>query len=632
MVSLVVHMVLMLLLGLWTLPELVEDTTNVTTASFEKPQEMLTETVDDSLDIAAGAASASSVTTTAVISETGDNPTQMIEMSEAAIAQEFAKEFDSGDSFSIDIGIVDLGGSALTEDLGDEIVGTAGAMTAGSGEAVDRITEELRQLLWEQKVLVVWVFDQSASMKPDRDAIRQRIDRIYVELGLKESSGDELLSSVVSFGAAVRLHTTEPTKSSQEVMNAIAEVPIDTTGKEVMLNALTQSLTYHQKFLRYAIGSGRSSRGSRRKDPDADADITFASGGKGLIAQRKMVLILVTDESGDREENVAYLEDTIALAREAKARIYVLGRESVFSHRHDRLAIYVPALKRKVAVNVDRGPETAWYETIQSSMFGARNDHHRAGFGPYEQSRLARTTGGIMFMTPDEDNKEPLPPRQERMQVMRNYLPDLSSRAEYLAKVQSWPNRAAVWKVVNDLNIWEPETRKNTVLRWAFSIDTAILQKQARESVPKAAQAMIYYESALPIIERFRATRDKELNLRWRANYDLMLAELASFRARTYQYGKSMTIFAGRPPVSKDAKSNRFHVITIKKTIDDPTSDKYISEATQLLQYVIEKHPGTPWAKRAQYELNRGYGIDLREWYDPPNVDSKGNPVPIPKL
>ena len=45
-------------------------------------------------------------------------------------------------------------------------------------EAIDRITQEIISMLSEDKVLVIWCFDQSESMKDDQQEISERIERV----------------------------------------------------------------------------------------------------------------------------------------------------------------------------------------------------------------------------------------------------------------------------------------------------------------------------------------------------------------------------------------------------------------------------------------------------------------------
>ena len=58
-----------------------------------------------------------------------------------------------------------------------------------------------------------------------------------------------------------------------------------------------------------------------------------------------------------------------------------------------------------------------------------------------------------------------------------------------------------------------------------------------------------------------------------------------------------------------------------------------------MLNDLIDEHLGTPWAARAQWELDRGFGFDLKEQYHyygprPPSTRPPytGPPIPIPKL
>src|SRR5262245_6335654 len=71
------------------------------------------------------------------------------------------------------------------------VKGAAGEGTTGAVGAIDRITHEILLSLEERKTLVVWLFDETASLIPQRKAIRDRFSRIYDELGVVEASGSE---------------------------------------------------------------------------------------------------------------------------------------------------------------------------------------------------------------------------------------------------------------------------------------------------------------------------------------------------------------------------------------------------------------------------------------------------------
>jgi hypothetical protein len=58
----------------------------------------------------------------------------------------------------------------------------------------------------------------------------------------------------------------------------------------------------------------------------------------------------------------------------------------------------------------------------------------------------------------------------------------------------------------------------------------------------------------------------------------------------------------------------------------------YVERATEMFQTVIDNHPGTPWAARAEFELRRGFGVELIPDYDFPHPTPSGQLVPVPKL
>ncbi|MCS5571777.1 MAG: hypothetical protein NZ789_02475, partial [Pseudomonadales bacterium] len=88
-------------------------------------------------------------------------------------------------------------------------------------QAMSRITQEIMWMLDESDVLVIWCFDQSKSMEDDRQEIRERVERVYQELGLTDkSSGDHLLTAVTSFGAGFLNHLAKPTSNRDRIRQA----------------------------------------------------------------------------------------------------------------------------------------------------------------------------------------------------------------------------------------------------------------------------------------------------------------------------------------------------------------------------------------------------------------------------
>jgi len=161
--------------------------------------------------------------------------------------------------------------------------------------AMDRIAQEIMWMLDKGPVLVVWAFDQSESMKDDQQEIRDRVGNVYNQLGIVgDQHNDALLTAVTSYGKGFLDHTNKkPTSKRDEIRQAIDSVPIDDSGEEMMCQAVGRAITLYRDTAR---------RG------------------------RQMCLILVTDESGNRQNNNKFLEQAIAAAKSVGCKIYVLGR------------------------------------------------------------------------------------------------------------------------------------------------------------------------------------------------------------------------------------------------------------------------------------------------------------------
>ena len=109
---------------------------------------------------------------------------------------------------------------------------------------------------------------------------------------------------------------------------------------------------------------------------------------------------------------------------------------------------------------IDRGPETAFVEQLQTDGFHRRYDAHPSGFGPYECSRLGRETGGIFFMLPSLETN--LVHGQKRNYDMEApYFPDLRSRLEVKADIDRSPLRTMLEKVIYDLNPYNPQVAED---------------------------------------------------------------------------------------------------------------------------------------------------------------------------
>ena len=469
--------------------------------------------------------------------------------------------------------------------------------------AMDRIAQEIMWMLDENNVLVVWAFDQSESMKDDQQEIRDRVANVYNQLGITgNSNGQALLTAVTSYGKGFIDHTNKKATSSRdEIRKAIDSVPIDDSGEEMMCQAVGEAIT------RYRDAAKRG---------------------------RQMCLILVTDESGNRVNNDQFLERAIAAATAAKCKIFVLGRESVFGYPYAHIRWIAPDTKRHHWLRIDRGPETGFPEQLQTNGFHRRHDAFSSGFGPYEQTRLARETNGVFFMLPSvETNLVGAQKEKYALEALRPYRPDLRARIEVLADRDKYPLRSLIWKVISDLNPHD-KSKKAVEMRMEFSLSPADYRKQMLGEQRKALLHLQYMAEAEKALAEGKRLREQEADPRWQANYDVIFAQLVAYQARMYEYGVALEEFMRQPKTAPlmrgTAKLVHWDARTVKKTRTEE-SKPYIDRASVLFKELQELHPGSPWAARAAWELRRGFGVDLVPDYHAPYVNVT-NPMKPPKL
>ncbi len=630
LVSLLVHVLVFVVLLMIpiVIPSLAPDIMIESIFTQDLPQEEITRELDlettpsDSLNVIAGGTPSTAVGAATQPVATPVNIQQANVMKEADIRPVLTDVALPSDNM-------------IGTELGEgEITGEVGAMVEGYGAAMGVITQELIRMMRQQKVTVIWLFDESGSLVDDRKEIRENYMRVYEELGIASSQdqdlkrGSELLLTVVcGYGATIHELTPRPTADLEQIKTAIDKVPIDESGAENMSQSVTAVINkYKQTALR---------------------------------GKRKLAVIVVSDESGDDGE---YVEEAVAAAKAAKAPVYFLGRESMFGYPYARQRWTHEPSGEQFWVRIRRGPETEFPECLQWNGLHARWDAQSSGFGPYEQVRMAKESGGIFFLLPGEETtlvgEGANDKRKYDFLAMREYAPLLLSRPDYVRERSASQFREALWQVIARLNptdnklLFQVHDPELNIRHEHYPLQLAEFRNEAASQAIRAAKAMALTQDCITLLEQVRPLRAQEASQRWRAGYDLAVAQLYVFRLRLFQFLLAMDKHANEMPKPENPKANEWNIWWNRKTIAPDEAqyarlkqtfnlsmnrEEYLAmvaadekAAIDRLQEVIKTHKGTPWARRAEKEIADGFGFVVRDrLWDPKGVRST---IKVPNL
>jgi von Willebrand factor type A domain len=464
------------------------------------------------------------------------------------------------------------------------------------GAAMDQLAREIIRHLKEQKVTVIWLFDESISMEDDKRTVLEKFDRVSSELKKyiaedKERRNSGVLNhAIYGFGQGIDPIRDKPSDNIDMIGGAIKRLRIDSTGIEVTMRAIREVAEHYAALV--------------RKD-------------------RKVLIVLVTDESGD--DGMGVEEARQALKRK-NIPLYVIGRQSLFGYPFAHHRYEDPVTHDVYHPQIRRGPETADLEVYQWDGLYERWDEQPSGFAPYELARLTRESGGIYFVLPTEEFMR-MRHREQAYSItqLKEYMPEYDNRLTYIEKRTASPLRRPLYEIVSQA--------KDYRYQRDFPVE---LPKLVAEALREGQKADLKLGALLAIqkrLEELHLARDREPQKRWQAHYDLMLAQTVAFQVKAYEYEALMASIVQRPPTPRAQPRADLMITWVVDHAREPlaprnkTAKKYL-EAERLLKEVIAKHPKTPWADLAQDTLNRGFSVKLNEWHHNPDYYNRSKFVP----
>jgi hypothetical protein len=549
---------------------------------------------------------------------------------ESHVAVEADLLADAGDRLaSVNVSLEVPKGPEFSESMLVQGAGSVG--TTGAEGAIDRLTHEILASLDQRPTLVVWLFDQSGSLKAERANVLKRFHKIYEELGVIEAADNPafrrhkdkpLLTAVVGFEDVPHL-LTEPTDKFSDIeagVKAIEKDEVDWYKAIEKLNdqqrdELRRRLSTENVF--HAVGMV------------AEKFRPYRSASQG---KRRVMIVVFTDEAGD---DVNVIDDTVDLCRKLAMPVYVVGRPAPFG----RQTAYVKSIdpdprydQRPQWVPVTLGPESLMPEALKLRFAsGDEEEVIDSGFGPYGLTRLCYETGGVYFavhpnrvvgrrVTGAETNN--LSAHFTEFfdgDAMRPYQPDYISAQEYMKLVESNRARRALVQAaqmswtspMQDVRLRFPK-RDEAELAQSLSLaqrTAALLQPK----VDAICQVLLAGEEDRPGLKEPR----------WKAGYDLALGRALAVKVRTDGYNVMLAAVKQGMPFKKE--KNNTWILKPDDHFSSSALEKVAQKAKKYLNNVVTDHPGTPWAMEAKRELETPLGWRWDEGFTPIEPRQNGN-------
>jgi hypothetical protein len=522
----------------------------------------------------------------------------------------------TADRLAVELDMEMARGPEFSESIAVQGVSSVGA--TGAEGAIDRLTHEILASLEQRPTMVVWLFDQSGSLRAERTKIVERFHRIYEELGVIDAADNPafrrhkdkpLLTAVVGFGSGPRMLTKEPTDRIEEIEAAVKAIKDDESGQENVFQAVGMVA---EKFRPY-----RSAKNGKRH----------------------VMIVVFTDEAGD---DTAGLDATVDVCRKFAMPVYVVGRPAPFGRDTAYVKYIDPDPKfdqRPQWVPVRLGPESLMPEVLKLRFAqGGEEELLDSGFGPYALTRLCYETGGLYFTahpnrvvgrTVSGEETNNLSAHFAAFfegDAMRRYQPDYVPVQEYMRLLQT--NRARKALIAAAEMSWT-SPMENVRVRFPKR-DEAELAQALSLAQRSAAVLQPKLDAICTVLLAGEEDRPAIKEPRWQAGYDLAIGRALAAKVRTDGYNVMLAEAKQGMPF-KDAKNNTW-VLRADDKYAASGLEKIAEKARTYLEGVAEDHPGTPWAMLAERELAIPLGWRWDEDFTPipPRQEGNGRPRPEP--
>lgn len=460
-----------------------------------------------------------------------------------------------------------------------ETHGTA-ERTGGVEGSLDRVTFEIINSLRERPTLVVWLFDESPSMKIRRDQITQRFANIYGQLAaLDPNKNQHLKTAVVGFGKDVHFYGAEPTNDVEEAKKLVLEMKDDDAGIENIFTALGKVVDRYRRF-------------------------------KSMTPRHNVMVVLSTDERGD---DLDQLEKVSASAVSAGIKVFTIAHASPFGRQKGYVRWQYKDKNGTFDedVEIDQGPESLRQEVVDLPFWGATGvdlSRMSSGLGPYHLTRICAETGGMYLITDDHRNG------RFDFAVMRNYLPDYRPESVYKQEVMKNGAKRALVETAEKTRDFQSSNKRVGVPSLVFRADNDNALRTAAAAAQRQVVELEYLvNEVVKSLEPGEKDRPKVKELRWRAAFDLAYGRALALQARAQGYNILMAQMKVAPRPFNNKGSNTWNLKPSKDISAGPSVKKLVTKATEYLSRVVDEHPGTPWADLAERELREPMGW---EWVE----------------